>query len=308
MSNFSPVLFAAFGAITACVPAKPRTTAPSHVVEVAFQSPRNQVLVKARVNGRGPLTFSLDTGTDPSVVDLSTAKEIGLSLDTISRKGQGVGENQIIAFRSDLRALDMGLGSKADVVAVALDLSGPAKRLGVPLHGVLGYSFLADKALQIDYARKVVRFFVTGSPLDEPSQPGYRRVVLPLGIEDQQSMPVVPMTIRGRPGNLLLDTGSNLELSLVPDAIQHFGLEADMAHARVDSVVGYGGRELIQQLWVHDLKTAGIPLDSADATIRRRDLGKDAAARSGTIGNGLLRRYKLSLDYRRGLMALDFPQ
>src|SRR5262245_18320093 len=44
------------------------------VIEVPFDLYRNEILLQVKVNGKGPFNMLLDTGTDPSAVDLATAK------------------------------------------------------------------------------------------------------------------------------------------------------------------------------------------------------------------------------------------
>jgi len=46
-------------------------------VEVPFEFVRNEIIVQVKVDGKGPFNMMLDTGTDPSAVDLATAKEWG---------------------------------------------------------------------------------------------------------------------------------------------------------------------------------------------------------------------------------------
>jgi predicted aspartyl protease len=50
-------------------------------VEVPFELHKDAILVQAKVNGKGPFTMMLDTGVDPSVIDLATAREIGLEVE-----------------------------------------------------------------------------------------------------------------------------------------------------------------------------------------------------------------------------------
>ena len=54
-------------------------------VEVPFDFYRNEIIVQVTVNGKGPFSMMLDTGTDPSVVDLARARETGLKLDPVGK-------------------------------------------------------------------------------------------------------------------------------------------------------------------------------------------------------------------------------
>src|SRR5260221_1400844 len=51
-------------------------------VEVPFEFVHNQIVVTVKIGGKGPYHMLVDTGSDPSAIDLATAKELGLGLDS----------------------------------------------------------------------------------------------------------------------------------------------------------------------------------------------------------------------------------
>src|SRR3977135_256741 len=53
-------------------------------VEVPFEFVANQIIVQVKIAGKGPYSMLLDTDTDPSAIDLATARELGLRLDARS--------------------------------------------------------------------------------------------------------------------------------------------------------------------------------------------------------------------------------
>ena len=52
------------------------------VQPVSFEFHRNQLVVPVYVNGKGPYTMIIDTGANPSAIDLATAMEAGVVVDT----------------------------------------------------------------------------------------------------------------------------------------------------------------------------------------------------------------------------------
>ena len=50
------------------------------VIEIPFEFIRGAIVVQAMVNGNGPFSMMLDTGADPSIVELGTAKSLGLKI------------------------------------------------------------------------------------------------------------------------------------------------------------------------------------------------------------------------------------
>src|SRR5262249_23492627 len=129
------------------------------VVEVPFDFYRNEIIVQVKVNGKGPFNMMLDTGTDPSAVDLTTAKDLGLKLHALGKPASGGGTEVNLTYSTVLPLVEVGSFTVKDVETVALDLSKVSERLGKRLHGVLGHSVLNGRIVQIDYPNRVVRFY-----------------------------------------------------------------------------------------------------------------------------------------------------
>src|SRR5437660_5281130 len=60
-------------------------------IEVPFEFVGNQIVVQVKIAGKGPYSMLLDTDTDPSAIDLATAHELGLRLDSRSLTASGGG-------------------------------------------------------------------------------------------------------------------------------------------------------------------------------------------------------------------------
>src|SRR5439155_26830980 len=135
-------------------------------VEVPFEFVANQIIVQVKIGGKGPYSMLLDTDTDPSALDLATAREVGLRLDSksFSASGGGADANQVQLTR--LPTVELGGVIAKDVLAGAIDLQKLAAKLERPIHGVLGYSLLKDRIVQIDYSASKLRFY-TESPYPE---------------------------------------------------------------------------------------------------------------------------------------------
>src|SRR6266852_2201427 len=63
--------------------------APS--AEVPFEFLRNQIVVQVKIAGKGPFNMLFDTDTDPSAIDLATARELGLQVGSKGYQGSGGG-------------------------------------------------------------------------------------------------------------------------------------------------------------------------------------------------------------------------
>jgi len=101
----------------------------------------------------------LDTGTNPSAIDIATARELGLKLDSIGSKPTGGGSGVNLAYGTKLPLVEFGGITAKNIEAAAIDLTKISERLGKPLQGVLGHSVLNGRIVQIDYPNHVVRFY-----------------------------------------------------------------------------------------------------------------------------------------------------
>src|SRR5262249_21090395 len=80
----------------------------SKAIEVPFEFYRNQIIVHAAVNGQGPYNMLLDTGTDPSAIDLATARAIGLKLPATGHPVSGGGTQPNPGFETKLPVVTLG--------------------------------------------------------------------------------------------------------------------------------------------------------------------------------------------------------
>ena len=64
-------------------------------IEAPFTFEHNQIILQVKVNGKGPYSMLLDTGTNPSAVDLASAKEMGLRIGAAGFQGSGGGQTRI---------------------------------------------------------------------------------------------------------------------------------------------------------------------------------------------------------------------
>jgi len=129
------------------------------VVEVPFEFYRNEIIVQVKVNGKGPFNMLLDAGTDPSAIDLATARELGLKLDSDGSRASGGGTDVNLAYGTRLQLVELGGLTVKNLEAAAIDLTKLSQRLGKPLHGVIGHRLLNGRIVQIDYPHQLVRFY-----------------------------------------------------------------------------------------------------------------------------------------------------
>ena len=272
--------------------------AGGQVVEVPFDFVRNEIIVQVKVDGKGPFNMMLDTGTDPSVIDLATAKELGLKLSSAGGPVSGGGTDKTLAYETKLPLVEAGGLTVKNVAAVTLDLSKVSERLGKPLAGVLGHSLLNGRIVQIDYPNHVVRFY-SKSPFSNTS----KRTVLRFRYDDNILIDDVFVNGKKMVGNL--DTGSSSSFNLTPAAVSYLGLEEEVNRARVSTSVGYNNASENREGKVSNITIGGISVDSPAVIFFGKGTGRDKKPWGVNIGNVFLKDFVVTIDYRSKLVTLE---
>ena len=126
-----------------------RSTAPKSFTKVSF-TPGLPVLVSAKINGAGPITLILDTGSDRTLVAPAVLQKLGISTEDAPRgivKGV-TGTSDAVAVR--VQSVEVGEARVGPLLIVVhdADLKGA--------DGLLGRDFLANFNVMIDSKEKVV--------------------------------------------------------------------------------------------------------------------------------------------------------
>ncbi|MFX0114742.1 MAG: aspartyl protease family protein [Candidatus Hodarchaeota archaeon] len=107
------------------------------------------------INNRGPFDFVVDTGAGGTIVTQELAEKLGLMLN------QGQGQIQCVGIGGNaggsfavLERLSVANVTQEKAPAVVLDLKAVTRRGSSVRYGILGYPFLKDIELIIDYPAK----------------------------------------------------------------------------------------------------------------------------------------------------------
>ena len=127
----------------------------SAATPIPFQFRDGMVWLKVAVAGKSePLNFLLDSGAGASVLDLSTARRLGLKLGA-SQNVQGI-HSRSVAFRvENFTARTASVAIPTSLLAI--DLSGPSRACHQRIDGLLGADFFRDRIVQIDFASQTIR-------------------------------------------------------------------------------------------------------------------------------------------------------
>jgi predicted aspartyl protease len=282
----------------------PHASGQQQVVEIPFDFVRNEIIVQVKVDGKGPFNMMLDTGTDPSAIDLATARELGLKLSSAGGPVSGGGTDKNLAYATKLPLVEAGGLTVKNVWALAIDLSKVAERLGKPLHGVLGHSLLNGRIVQIDYPNRVVRFY-SQSPFTKADRQvnTAKRTVLRFRYDDNVLIDDVFVNGKKMVGNF--DTGSSGNFDLTPAAVSYLGLEEEVNRGRVSTSVGYNNVSENREGKVSNVTIGGISIDGPSVIFFGKGTGRDKEPWGVNIGNVFLKDFVVTIDYRSKLIMLE---
>jgi hypothetical protein len=142
-----------------------RKGGPTHEVPYRLTDTQH-VLVRAKINGKGPFNFILDTGAPALFVATSVGKQLGIEAD----------ESGWATFKTFEIEGGVVLRNAKGRIETPFQLEGMngLGLAGAPLHGMIGYNVLAQFRLGFDFTKDKM----TWTELD--FQPG-----IPLGIRAQ---------------------------------------------------------------------------------------------------------------------------
>jgi predicted aspartyl protease len=267
---------------------------PTTPVVVPFSFERGQIVVEAYVNGHGPLRFLFDTATDPSSIDLATARSVGVTVKATGEPGEGAGSQATPTYDAPLSTLSVGPMVQRNVDAMAMDQKKLQSGFERPVVGVIGYSFMRNRIFSIDYTRRSITFS-NQWPTDVSKE---RPLTSRLRLDRGDNVPLVEeVTLGGVQVVAQIDTGSSFGISLTPKATKRLGLQRIADAGTPAPGRGYNGATRATLGRIPVLEIGGVQFRDIEARFFSTGMGMDHASWDVNLGNPFLRQFLLVMDY-----------
>ena len=274
---------------------RPLTTFP-------FELLGNGIYFQASVNGKGPFSFSLDTGSSNSVIASELIGELGIRTGA-SFASMGAGSDMNAA--ASIAKLEFRLpgGIRRTVSdGAAISMSGlwqlPAKRF----YGTIGYDVLKPFVLEIDYEGRTIRLYdpanyaPIGQMLPAHMYGNYDPQVD--GAIEVEGQPPIPV-------RFTLDTGAGGTIVSSP-LVDRYDLVRATGRVMEAQDKGVGGAvptEVMARLSA--IKIGSFVLEKPLVALSRDKMGSlSNEAISVNLGGNILPRFKVVIDYARRTVGL----
>lgn len=281
------------------------TAAAAAPFTVPFDFSHHAIGLDVTVKGTA-LHMLLDTGVDPSGIDIARAQALKLPVDR-GNGGEATGEGnaaQAQIFPATIEGLAIAGRDFPAFEAAAMPMATLSAGYGRTLDGVLGYSFLNNRIWLIDYP--AARLSLLERPADawDSVKRCKARWTLPLKQMPDDNIPVVTdFRIGPAKGAITLDTGSNRGIALTPAALDAPGLKAVLEEkGEVAATGARGGTRYKTYLLKDKIGFGPFELPAGELVALRANPAGDALA---NVGNQVFAKMKLKmlLNYKARLMT-----
>jgi hypothetical protein len=258
-----------------------------------------RIIVRANVNGRG-LDLRLDSGTSGIVLDTAVAAQLHV-------QSYGLRTSQEPTFSDETDAvipeLDVG-DVRMRKVAVTLLPFHEQLNPSTAVVGLLGFDFLAEGVIRIDYTTRTVTFI---NPAAFTPPAGSRSLDALL----DDAVPVIDATVGTAAGRFILDTGSDLPLIFSHFAAEHPADVSDQGIGREMAgtlgVVGVDGAHDVAGIKLRALCLGSTLFIGEPAVITPAGDSYESAGIDGIIGISVLEHFTIDLDYGNARVILESP-
>lgn len=276
-----------------------RFTSGASALGIPFQVSSNFVLVQLRVNNSRPRWFLFSTGS-ASVIDTRMAKELGLLIQS-QEKSTAAGSDISAGSISGVSLALPGVKTLNQIVGV-LSLDFLSSVLGQPIAGIIGYDFISQFVIEVDYAKRSMNVYAPDTYRYSGSGD-----VLPIKFIDKRPFIAVKITMEGHEpveGTVELETASSGTLVVQRSFAEAHQLLNSAKGFRLGNVGGAGGgMSRTLQGRVRNIQVGRFMINNPVVIFSQTEDAK--ADGDGLLGGEVLRRFCLVLDYSRQRIILE---
>ena len=265
---------------------------------VRFSSKNNDVIIKAKVNGKKTFRFVLDTGAGYTLLSEKMAKKLDVPL---------VGEDFILGVPGNARikyaAIDsIQIGDLAWYPGQIMVITGEYESSAIfdNFDAILGYDFFMEFPMRVNFDWKRLALF--DKEKANPPKPGSA-----VTIDLKRHTAMKDMSLDGRPIRVLIDLGSDGEILLFSNYRWFYKLAEKYRYdPATHESLGFRGYKPIKMGKADSLKFDDIFVACPEIAIaHRQDNIQQRKYIEALLGVGIMKHYNLFIDYPNSLIYFD---
>ncbi|MFK7808686.1 MAG: aspartyl protease family protein [Saprospiraceae bacterium] len=271
-------------------------------VEVPFEYVNNFIIVNVVMNKLLSLKFIFDTGAEYTILNKREIADV-MNLE-FEREFKVMGSDlstELTAYLARGNHFKMGqmVAANSDLLVLKEDYFRFEDFAGVQVHGIMGANFFKHLILHIDYQRRVLIFQYPEKKLSKGQLKGFQQI--PINVRKNKvyvhsHVKVNPDTLLQL--SLLLDTGAGITSLLHTNSHPNLNLpsetiDGNLAMGLGGFLKGYIGR-------MYRLELGVFYFDNILTQFQQLQHIEDSditAGRHGILGNLLMSRFKIIIDY-----------
>lgn len=275
--------------------------------KIKFKLINNLIVIPVEINGV-TLSFILDTGVSKPIIfnflNVSDTLKIK-DTETIFLRGLGEGESvEALKSRNNIFRIGEALKLNQDLYAVFSNKLNFASKLGIPVHGIIGYDLFRDFIVEINYSSGYLK-------LTAPEKFKYKpcKRCEDFNLEFYNGKPYINAEVKIEekkiPVKLLIDSGGSDALWLFEN--ESLGIQSNdaffvdfLGHGLSGSV--YGKRSKVNSFFLKSfiLKNANVAFPDSTSV----SFAKLIKNRNGSLSGNILKRFDIIFNYQKALVTL----
>jgi len=269
-------------------------------ITLNFEFHNNHIFLPVTISGTKKVHMLLDSGAGASIIKTSTVNELHFdTVGTIPAVGVS-GSEETKLYRTDsLRIGELKLYNQR-VGSLQLQNIMKNKINKVEFGGILGNDFLSQFPVLVDYQNKELTIF---NPKHYKAPKGGNSI----NFEYYMLIPTIEAKVASQKCKLIIDLGNAFGLILHPHFIQSQNIEQKLKDkVEINQLMGgIGGAVKGFQAVVDSVQLGNQILIDEKVSLPQSSQGLSGSKEiGGNIGNALLKRYKVLLDYPNNMIIL----
>lgn len=278
-----------------------------HKVIIPYKFINNLIFIPLKVNGI-ELNFLLDSGVEETILfSMEDKKEVGFfNVEKITLRGLG-SEASVEGLKSTNNVLEInGLKSTNHLLYIVLDQNfNISSHIGIPVNGIIGYTFLKNHLIDINYQKKRITVYEKNRKITRKIEKKYEK--LPISIERSKPYVFCDVTIDSKKmaQKLLIDIGNGDAIWLFENdstgvAVPKKNFDDYLGRGFSGDVIGKRAKikEFSISKFIFENPIVAFPDSSSIQSV------KMVHDRAGSVGSLILKRFNIIFDYPNGNLFL----